>query len=188
MKNTRTTRFMPWLASLPMASLLFPVGDAPGATPESGDLDQMVEQLEVTPVGRGKYGYTMAPTKMPMDMRMLMVMVGVTDRLTAMAMVSYVASGIYMVMNMGDGMGNDRQAPMRTNGNGWSRGNNFKLNTLLQRAFGPATGMLRLVYNNWGRIRGSDQNIDALFRWAPSPDVHPHHYGGQQLDALFGLG
>jgi hypothetical protein len=208
---------------------------------------------------------------MSMDMQMLMGMVGITDRLTAMGMVNYQSSEMYMHMNFGSGPVS--HAPMRTNGlgdteldlvyaitpkfygtigfgiptgsvsqrvsmmtrnyrapysmqngsgtvdfkptlsyhdysaddlwmwgsqatytqhigetdYGYSRGDNFKLTTFLQRGFGPTTGMLRLVYNNTGRIRGSDPRVNDMLVFAPTPDADPKNYGGQRLDALLGL-
>lgn len=223
-------------------------------------------------IGPGsRYGYQGAPTRMTMDMQMLMGMVGLTDRLTAMGMVNYQTSEMYMDMDFGTGP--RPHAPMRTNGlgdtevdliyalnryfygtlglgiptgsvsqrvsmmnrdfrapygmqngsgtvdfkpslsyhdysadeawmwgsqatythhigetdYGYARGDNFKLTTFLQRAFGPATGMLRLVYNNTGRIQGHDPKVDEMLAFASTPDADPDNYGGQRLDALLGL-
>src|SRR5512139_1918597 len=79
-----------------------------------GTTDVPVEK--VSPVGSSPYGYMMTPTKMTMDMYMLMVMYGVTDRLTLMAMGGYQYNRMDMLMNMG--MGNIAQPPMRTDGIG----------------------------------------------------------------------
>lgn len=70
----------------------------------------------VTPVGNKPFGYMMAPTAMTMDMHMLMVMYGLTDRFTLMGMASYQDNRMDMVMNMG--MGNMPDTPMRTSGLG----------------------------------------------------------------------
>jgi nitrous oxide reductase accessory protein NosL len=69
-----------------------------------------------TPVGNKPFGYMMAPTSMTMDMHMVMVMYGLTDRLTLMAMGTYLDIEMEMVMNMG--MGNRPDSPMRTSGPG----------------------------------------------------------------------
>ncbi|HEY5999621.1 MAG TPA: hypothetical protein VI078_10030 [bacterium] len=70
----------------------------------------------VSPMGSEPYGYMMTPTKMTMDMQMLMLMYGATDRLTLMAMANYQKNNMDMLMNMG--MGNKPQDPMRTEGVG----------------------------------------------------------------------
>lgn len=69
-----------------------------------------------TPVGNQPFGFMMAPTSMTMDMHMVMVMYGLTDRLTLMGMGTYLVNEMEMVMNMG--MGNRPDAPMRTSGPG----------------------------------------------------------------------
>ncbi len=71
---------------------------------------------KVIPMNGTKYGYMMAPTKMTMDMHMFMVMYGVTDRLTVMAMATYLDNEMDMLMNMG--MKNKPEPPMRTSGFG----------------------------------------------------------------------
>jgi nitrous oxide reductase accessory protein NosL len=71
---------------------------------------------EVIPMTGTRYGYMMAPTRMTMDMHMLMVMYGLTDRLTLMGMATYQMNTMDMLMNMG--MGNRAEPPMRTNGFG----------------------------------------------------------------------
>jgi nitrous oxide reductase accessory protein NosL len=75
---------------------------------------------KVSPVGNKPYGYMNTPTSMTMDMHMLMVMYGLTDRLTLMGMGTYQVNKMDMLMNMGMGMGmgNEPAAPMRTNGFG----------------------------------------------------------------------
>jgi nitrous oxide reductase accessory protein NosL len=70
----------------------------------------------VTPVGNTPFGFMMAPTSMTMDMHMVMVMYGLTDRLTLMGMANYQEMKMDMVMNMG--MGNGPDSPMRTSGLG----------------------------------------------------------------------
>jgi nitrous oxide reductase accessory protein NosL len=71
---------------------------------------------KVIPMRGTKYGYMMAPTKMSMDMHMIMVMYGITERLTAMAMFTYIDNRMDMLMNMG--MRNKPEAPMVTSGFG----------------------------------------------------------------------
>ena len=64
------------------------------------------------------FNYMMIPTSMSMDMQMLMVMYGITDKLTVMAMGSYQANTMDMLMDMGPMMKIATEAPMRTNGFG----------------------------------------------------------------------
>ena len=75
-----------------------------------------VDQNSVSPVGNKPFGYMMTPTNMTMDMQMLMIMYGVTDKLSLMVMGNYQAMKMDMLMNMG--MGNFDDPPMRTNGFG----------------------------------------------------------------------
>ncbi len=74
------------------------------------------QSLEGVSPAAGKPRYMMTPTDMTMDMQMLMIMYGVTDRLTLMGMGNYLSTTMNMVMNMGMGKGNSTQAPMRTSG------------------------------------------------------------------------
>ncbi len=60
----------------------------------------------------------MIPTSMTMDMQMVMAMYGITDRVTVMAMTSYVANKMKMTMDMGPIMGTFSSAPMSTSGFG----------------------------------------------------------------------
>jgi hypothetical protein len=62
----------------------------------------------------------------------------------------------------------------------------LKLNGWLQRAFGPASGWLRLAGSDTGRIRGEDAKIAALQSWSPMPDADPDNYGGTKLDGAVG--
>jgi hypothetical protein len=229
---------------------------------------------KVSPIGSKPYGYMMTPTRMTMDMHMLMVMYGVTDRITVMAMANYQANKMDMLMNMG--MGNMSMSPMRTSGfgdtelrgiykingyligslglslpsgdidkefetmgmrfrapydmqlgsgtydlkpaltynvlsddakwnwgaqamytyhigknkNGYSLGDSFKVTSWLQRALGPVTSWFRLAFNDTGRIKGQDPEIQKLLdsvTGAPTPDADPHNYGGQRLDGLIGV-
>jgi nitrous oxide reductase accessory protein NosL len=76
------------------------------------------------------------------------------------------------------------------NDNDWARGDNFKLTWWLQRALGPATSWVRMVFNDTGRIGGSDPDISKLMNpmtGAPTPDADPGNYGGQRLDFLTGV-
>jgi nitrous oxide reductase accessory protein NosL len=228
---------------------------------------------------RGRpYNYMMIPTSMTMDMHMLMVMYGITDRLTVMAMGNYQSNKMKMIMDMGPMMGSGPMSPMNTSGfgdteirgmykigdhfvgslglslptgdieksfetmgmtfrvpydmqlgsgtydlkpaityngvsddgnwnwggqaqytwhtakneNHWRFGDNFKVTSWLQRAFGPATTWLRLAYNDAGRIRGEDPEIRLLNHptmgmGAPVPDADPNNYGGRRLDGLAGV-
>ena len=61
-------------------------------------------------------GYMMLPAKMSMDMHMLMIMYGVTDRLTFMGMTNFLENTMDMSMNMG--MGPSSASTMRTSGLG----------------------------------------------------------------------
>lgn len=99
-------------AGMWMANFRFARTDMNGL--RDGTTDVPVER--VSPVGSSPYGYMMTPTKMTMDMYMLMAMYGVTDRLTLMAMGNYQSNTMDMLMNMG--MGNVSQPPMRTDGFG----------------------------------------------------------------------
>ena len=81
-------------------------------------LNQVLPDKLGVPNSKPPYNYMMAPTYMTMDMFMLMPMVGITDRLTVMAMANYMT----MEMGMKMGMGNQTEAdwetmaPMRTAG------------------------------------------------------------------------
>ena len=75
-----------------------------------------IDTNSVSPVGRRPFGYMMTPTNMTMDMQMAMLMYGVTDRLTLMAMGTYQSMNMDMLMNMGTGNRDD--TPMHTNGVG----------------------------------------------------------------------
>jgi hypothetical protein len=72
------------------------------------------------------------------------------------------------------------------NRNDWRYGDALKLNGWLQRAFGPASGWLRLAGSDTGRIRGEDAKIAALQSWSPMPDADPDNYGGTKLDGAVG--
>ena len=70
-----------------------------------------------------KYPYMMVPTKMSMDMAMSMLMYGVTDKLTIMAMMNYKATNMNMLMDMGNFPGTTQlhdvlnyTSPMATSG------------------------------------------------------------------------
>ena len=229
-----------------------------------------------------KYDYMMIPTEMTMDMHMLMVMCGITDRLTLMAMGNYQDNEMHMLMDMGpmrpimrepamstEGWGDtelrgiykiDKSfvgslglslptgdteqdfTTMRTrfrapydmqlgsgsydlkpaltyngvsgdalwnwggqvmytwhtaeNDNDYRLGDTVKVNTWLQRAFGPASSWLRLAFNNTERIHGQDSEIQKLLgsgdggmsmMSAPTPDADPNNYGGKRADAAIGV-
>lgn len=224
------------------------------------------------------YSYMMIPTDMTMDMHMMMVMYGITDRLTVMAMANYQKNSMDMLMDMGPMKPITPEAPMKTEGfgdtelrvlykinkhftgslglslptgsisetitmmhqeyrapydmqlgsgtydlkpsltysalsddakwnwgaqamytlhmgensNDYTLGNSLKVTSWLQRAFGPATSWLRLAYNDTGRIRGRDAEINKLIHpatgtGAPTPDADPDNYGGRRLDGLLGV-
>jgi hypothetical protein len=68
---------------------------------------------------RGRpYNYMMIPTGMTMDMHMMMVMYGITDRLTMMVMAGYLENKMDMLMDMGMGKMINREPPMRISGYG----------------------------------------------------------------------
>jgi hypothetical protein len=224
---------------------------------------------------RGRpFDFMMIPTSMTMDMHMLMLMYGITDRFTVMGMLNYQVNSMEMLMDMGPMMGPPKPDPtMRTEGWGdtelrgiykisedftgslglslptgdidqkatmmgetfrapydmqlgsgtfdlkpaltYSRlsddklwnwggqamytwrtfdnehdyrlGNNIKLNSWLQRAFGPASMWVRMTFNDTGRISGHDAEIDRLLVDAPTPDADPDNYGGQRFDGALGV-
>ena len=80
------------------------------------------------------------------------------------------------------------------NKNDYSLGDNFKMTGWLQRAFGPVSSWVRFAFNDTGRIRGFDPEIDKLIHpemvmgmGAPTPDADPNNYGGKRLDGLIGV-
>jgi hypothetical protein len=77
------------------------------------------------------------------------------------------------------------------NNNDYSLGDNLKITSWLQRAFGPITSWVRMAFNDTGRIKGQDPEIQKLLdpmMGAPTPDADPNNYGGQRLDGLIGVG
>ena len=238
-----------------------------------------VDRSDVGFMRDSRYEYMMIPTKMRMDMHMVMAMYGITDRLTVMAMTNYQAMKMDMLMDMGPMKPIAQEPPMSTSGfgdteiramykisknfvgslglnlptgsteekismmhteyrapydmqpgagtydlkpaltytglssdakwnwgaqamyvfhpgkndNGWSYGDSFRATGWVQRAFGPANSWLRFSYNNTGRIRGEDPEIDEMIHpetgmGAPTPDADPDNYGGQRLDGAAGIG
>jgi len=68
---------------------------------------------------RGKpYEYMMIPTRMIMDMHMFMIMYGLTERVTLMAMTTYRVNEMKMLMDMGPMSMIKREPPMRSSGLG----------------------------------------------------------------------
>ncbi|MDA8084621.1 MAG: nitrous oxide reductase accessory protein NosL [Nitrospiraceae bacterium] len=225
-----------------------------------------------------KYSYMMIPTDMTMDMHMAMLMYGITDRFTVMAMANYLDNKMNMLMDMGPMKPISQEDPMKTSGfgdtelrgiykindhlvgslgislptgsinettvmmrktyrapydmqlgsgsydlkpaitynalsdnelwnwgaqamytwhtadnnNDWRYGDGIRINGWLQRAFGPATSWVRLVFSNTDRIRGEDPEIRKMNHpvtgmGAPTPDADPGNYGGRRLDAALGL-
>jgi nitrous oxide reductase accessory protein NosL len=224
------------------------------------------------------YTYMMIPTGMTMDMHMVMLMYGITDRLTIMTMANYQSNKMNMLMDMGPMKPITQEDPMTTKGfgdieirgiykinkyltgslglslpsgsisetitmmrkeyrapydmqpgsgsfdlkpaltynalsddalwnwgaqamytwhtaknrNDWSFGDSFKVNSWLQRAFGPAASWMRFAYTDTGRIKGRDSEIEKLIHpvtgmGAPTPDADPINYGGQRLDGAIGV-
>jgi hypothetical protein len=87
-----------------------------------------------------EYEYMMIPTKMTMDMHMLMAMYGITDTWTIMVMPSYVETKMDMLMDMGpmmSKMGAKSSDPMKTGGLGDTevRGS-YKINGVLTASLG----------------------------------------------------
>jgi nitrous oxide reductase accessory protein NosL len=73
---------------------------------------------------------------------------------------------------------------------GYSLGDSIKVTSWIQRAFGPFSSWLRLAFNDTGRIKGRDPEIDRSLdpmMGAPMPDADPRNYGGERLDALAGV-
>lgn len=77
-----------------------------------------VDQNSIGFMRNKPYEYMMIPTSMTMDMHMLMVMYGITDRLTLMAMASYLDNKMDMLMDMGPMKPIMQEPPMRTSGIG----------------------------------------------------------------------
>ena len=73
---------------------------------------------KVIPMKGTQYGYMMAPTEMTMDMHMVMLMYGITDRLTVMGMATYLNNKMDMLMNMGMGKGDKPEPQMHISGLG----------------------------------------------------------------------
>ncbi len=231
-----------------------------------------VDSASVGYMRQRDYEYMMIPTKMTMNMQMLMAMYGISDKWTAMVMPSYLETKMEMIMDMGPMMGRGASDPMSTGGlgdtevrgaykinqvltaslglslptgsidetvasmgstfrapydmqlgtgtydlkpaitynalsddarwnwgaqalyawhtgrneNDWSYGDSLKVNGWLQRAFGPASGWLRLACSDTGSIRGRDEKIEDLQAWSPMPDADPGNYGGTKIDGAVG--
>lgn len=86
---------------------------------------------------QAEYEYMMIPTKMTMDMHMLMAMYGITDAWTVMVMPSYLDTKMDMIMDMGPMMGRGPSDPMSTGGLGDTevRGA-YKINKVLTASLG----------------------------------------------------
>ncbi|MBF0559801.1 MAG: nitrous oxide reductase accessory protein NosL [Nitrospirae bacterium] len=67
----------------------------------AGTTDQDINTVGYNKGASYAYNYMMVPSDMTMDMHMMMLMYGVTDRLTVMAMPSYVDNAMNMLMDMG---------------------------------------------------------------------------------------
>jgi hypothetical protein len=84
---------------------------------------------------------------------------------------------------------------MGENDNDYTLGDAVKLDSWLQRAFGPATSWLRADFSSAQRIHGQDAEIQKLLyksdpmmamKWAPTPDADTSNYGGQRVDGAIG--
>jgi hypothetical protein len=152
--------------------------------------------------------YMMASTDMTMDMQMLMVMYGVTDRLTLMAMGNYQANQMNMVMNMGMGKGTSQEAPMRTSGFGDTEVRGiYGVNKYLNVSLGLSlpTGDIRQEFETMGRTYRAPYDMqlgsgtfdlkpaltynavseDALWNWGGQAS-YTYHVG--RNDAGYSLG
>jgi hypothetical protein len=101
-------------AGMWMATYKFMHMDMRGLRDGTSDVDQS----SVGFMRNKPYNYMMIPTSMTMDMHMFMVMYGVTDRLTLMAMGNYLHNEMEMLMDMGPGRMITTEPPMRTSGFG----------------------------------------------------------------------
>ncbi len=99
------------------------------------------------------YNYMMIPTSMTMDMQMVMAMYGITDRVTVMAMTSYLSNKMKMTMDMGPMMGTFSSPPMSTSGFGDTelRGM-YKINNYLVGSLGLSlpTGSIKQTVDMMG--------------------------------------
>jgi hypothetical protein len=165
-----------------------------------------IDQNSVSPVGHKPFGYMMTPTNMTMDMQMLMFMYGLTDRLTLMAMGSYQAMNMDMLMNMG--MGNKDDVPMNTSGIGDTelRGI-FSITKYLVASLGVSlpTGDVRQVIGMMGKryrapygmqlgsgtfdikpaLTYSALSNDARWNWGAQA-MYTAHVKGQNVDYALG--
>ncbi len=82
------------------------------------DGNNNVDAHDVGWMSHKQYNYMMIPTSMNMYMNMFMVMYGVTDNLTLMAMANYQVNNMQMLMNMGMGKPYMTQPTMETEGFG----------------------------------------------------------------------
>jgi len=115
----------------------------------------------MSPVQNVKYPYMMIPTHMTMDMMMFMGMYGVTDKLTLMGMLNYQTSGMQMLMDMGNMMGNPFNSvsgspPMNTGGLGDTEID--ALYKIYDSKLGKVTGTLGLSLPTGS----TKQGIDAM--------------------------
>lgn len=84
-----------------------------------------------------KYSYMMIPTDMTMDMHMAMLMYGITDRLTIMAMANYLVNSMDMLMDMGPMKPITKEDPMKTSGFGDTEFRGiYKINNYLTGSLG----------------------------------------------------
>lgn len=113
-----------------------------------------VDQNSVGFMRNKPYNYMMIPTSMTMNMHMFMVMYGITDRLTLMAMANYQVSEMEMLMDMGPGKMIKDEPPMRTSGFGDTelRGM-YKINKYLVGSLGLIfpTGGIDEEFSTMGR-------------------------------------
>jgi hypothetical protein len=101
-----------------------------------GGLRYGTTDVPVSSVGPMKrFKYMMIPTGMTMDMQMAMLMYGITDELTVMAMANYLSNEMGMLMDMG--MGAFPDSPMSTSGFGDTEVRGiYKINQYLNGSLG----------------------------------------------------
>ncbi len=142
------------------------------------------------------YNYMMIPTSMNMDMYMIMIMYGVTDRLTLMAMTNYQAMEMKMLMDMGPGRTIREETPMRTSGMGDTelRGI-YKINNYLNGSLGlslPTGGIeedfvtmrkeFRAPYDM--QLGSGTYDLKPAITYSALSDDHKWNWGAQAMYTL----
>jgi hypothetical protein len=135
------------------------------------------------------YNYMAVPTKMTMDMQMVMAMYGITDGFTVMAMTSYQASSMNMYMDMGPMMGTASSAPVNTNGLGDSEVRGiYKISKYLTGSLGLSipTGSVKETVNMMGSEYRAPYDMQlGSGTWDLKPSLT---YNQLSADALWGWG